>query len=185
MGRFHISGGAPAAHQAIQNGGLSARELLALLAASGFPANGNNGLRAPRAVVGVDMTQLPMGDGTPPKVEWLPLTASAGTDIAAAATSDFELKPNKYFRPGPLVIDDDIAKNLIMTNLLIGGKPVFAGSGCVPCRLFAHTSVSNALSSYVATNSAPITFTLKNIHASATQTVRGVWVGDTQELAVG
>ena len=69
-----------------------------------------------------------------------------------------------------------------MTSLLIGGKPVFAGSGAVPCRLFSHLSVHNALSSYVASNNAPITFTLTNVHASATQTIRGVWICDTAEI---
>ncbi len=185
MSRVHISGGISAAHNGVQRGDPAA--VAAMLASLGllqqpagrFPYRG--GLHS----VGVDMTSLPLADGTPPKVEWLPLSPAAGYDIAAAATRDFELKPTKYARPGPLVLDSTIASNLVMSNLLIGGKPLFAGSGVVPCVLFSQLSVSNNLSSYVASNNAPITFTLQNIHASVTQTVRGVWVCDTSEISVG
>jgi hypothetical protein len=179
--RIHLSGGEAASHLALRRG--DPRAAAAVLASLGMhhrPANDNG-----RILVGVDMSGLPNSDGTLPKVEWLPLTPQAGTDIVAAATADFVLTPTKYARPGALVIADTLAANLVMTNLLIGGKPVFAGSGGVPCVLFSHLCMQNALSSYIATNSAPITFTLKNVHASVTQTVRGVWVCDTQELAVG
>lgn len=132
----------------------------------------------------LDMTDLPNADPSKTKVEWLPLTTSSGTSIAAGVTQDFELKPTKYARPGPLVIPDTLAQNLIMTNLQIGGKPVFAGQGAVPCALFSEKCIVNALSSYVASNNASITFTLKNIHASAAQVVFGVWLCDTQELQV-
>lgn len=192
--RIHIGGGEAVSHLALRQG--DPRAALAVLASLGLAPLARHGaelgLRGPRPhndngriMVGVDMSGLPNADGSSPKVEWLPLTGSAGTDIVAAATSDFTLTPTKYFRPGPLVIADTIAANLVMTNLLIGGKPVFAGSGAVPGILFSHLCFQNALNSYVATNSAPITFTFKNVHASATQTVRGVWIGDTQELQVG
>jgi hypothetical protein len=189
MARVHISGGVSEAFSAVNRRDPAA--VAVLLASLGIPARGllpdgpqrfpYRGLHS----VGVDMTSLPLADGTPPKVEWLPLSPVAGYDIVAAATRDFELKPTKYARPGPLVIDSTIASNLAMTNLLIGGKPLFAGSGAVPCVLFSQLSVHNALSSYVASNNAPITFTLQNIHASATQTVRGVWICDTSEISVG
>jgi hypothetical protein len=189
--RIHISGGDAVSTLALRSGNRDPRLALAALASLGvnadtyaqlpsFPSQGLGRFR-----VGVDMTQLPNSDGTPAKVEWLPLSGVAGNDIAAAATRDYELKPTKYARPGPLVLDNAIAINLAMTALQIGGKPVFAGSGAVPCALFSHLCFQSALSSYVASNNAPITFTLQNIHASATQTVRGVWLCDTQELSVG
>lgn len=181
--RIHITGGAPVLHHAVNRGAPAAVQ--AMLASMGLLQQPQRSGFARRVTVGVDMTQLPNSEGTPPKVEWLPLSASAGNDIAAAATRDYELKPTKYARPGALVIADTIAANLVMTALQIGGKPVFAGSGAVPCILFSHLSVQNALSSYVASNNAPITFTLQNVHASVTQTVRGVWICDTSELAVG
>jgi hypothetical protein len=195
--RVHISGGDAVANLALAAaaGGrrLDAASTAAVLAHLGFQPGPLAHLPAPRwpsndngrVVVGVDITQLPNTDGSPAKVEWLPLTATAGKDIAAAASFDFELKPYKYARPGPLVLDSTIASNLVMTNLQIGGKPIFAGNGCVPCVLFSQLSIQNALSSLIASNNAPITFTLTNIHASATQTVRGVWVCDTSELNVG
>ncbi len=184
MNRIHISGGDAASHLALRNG--DPRAALSVLASLGVRQDhpSFNPLGG-RYRVGVDMTQLPNSDGTPAKVEWLPLSASAGNDIAAAATRDYELKPTKYARPGPLIMDNAIAVNLVMTALQIGGKPVFAGSGAVPCVLFSHLCLQSALSSYVASNNAPITFTLQNIHASTAQTVRGVWICDTQELSVG
>lgn len=194
--RVFVSGGVSVLHRAVQNG--DPRAMVAMADSLGLRRHRQNdvdGLRflPPRinwgAMAGrvgaIDMVNLPNSDGSPAKVEWLPISGAAGNDVAAAATRDYELKPNKYARPGPLVIDDDVAKNLVMTNLLIGGKPIFAGSGAVPGRFFAHTSVHNALSSYVASSNAPITFTLQNVHASATQTIRGVWVCETAELAVG
>jgi hypothetical protein len=193
MARIHVSGGSLVSHQAANRGDVSPAVVAAVLASLGIPQSQqqqqlyqlprfpHRGLHS----VGVDMTSLPLADGTPPKVEWLPLSAAAGNDIAAAATRDYELKPTKYARPGPLVIADTIAINLVMTALLIGGKPVFAGSGAVPGILFSHLSLHNALSSYVASNNAPITFTLQNVHASVTQTVRGVWICDTSEIQVG
>jgi hypothetical protein len=194
MGRIHILGGEPTVHHAVRRGDPAAvAAMLAtinpgvldprLMRMPPLPFGGYHG-QASRFSVGVDMYNLPNADGSAPKVEWLPLSAAAGNDIVAAATRDYELKPNKYARPGPLVMADTLAVNLVMTALQIGGKPVFAGSGAVPCVLFSHLSISNALSSYVASNNAPITFTLQNIHASVTQTVRGVWVCDTSELAV-
>ncbi len=192
--RVHFQGGAPVVHRAVNNGDPAAiAAMLASLGLLSHPANGNGRLLAAASkgwgqghrVGVVDMTQLPNSDGTPAKVEWLPLSGAAGNDIAAAATRDYELKPTKWARPGPLVLDSTIASNLVMTALQIGGKPIFAGSGAVPCVLFSHLSIHNALSSYVANNNAPITFTLQNIHASATQTVRGVWICETAELAVG
>jgi hypothetical protein len=185
--RIHISGGESVAFAGVQRRDPGAA--LALLSSLGVRTDHSlprfpHAQWAPRATVGVDMNSLPNADGSMTKVEWLPLSPVAGYDIAAAATRDFELKPTKYARPAALVMADTIAVNLAMTNLLIGGKPLFAGSGAVPCVLFSHLSVQNALSSYVASNAAPITFTLQNIHATVTQTVRGVWVCDTQELAV-
>ena len=187
--RIHISGGDAVSSLALRSGNQDPRAALAVLASLGVPfdrsvpsfAQSNLG----RFRVGVDMTQLPNSDGTPAKVEWLPLSGAAGNDITFGATRDYELKPTKYARPGPLVMDNAIAINLVMTALQIGGKPVFAGSGAVPCALFSHNCFQSALSSYVASNNAPITFTLQNIHASVTQTVRGVWICDTQELSVG
>ena len=187
MSRIHISGGNAVSHLALNRG--DPRAAAAILASLGVRADHSlPRFPAPqfgRVVVGVDMTQLPNSDGSVPKVEWLPLSGAAGNDIAAAATRDYELKPTKYARPGALVIPDATAVNLVMSNLMIGGKPVFAGSGAVPGVLFSHLCVQYSLSSYVASSNAPITFTLQNIHASATQTVRGVWICDTQELAVG
>lgn len=198
--RIHLGGGESVALQSVvgrSRDQIDPRALLAVLASLGVSGGHasqhqqgwSSGPFAPRSdgrvLVGVDISSLPNADGSAPKVEWLPLTPVAGIDIVAAATNDYTLTPTKYFRPGPLVIADTIAANLVMSNLLIGGKPVFAGSGAVPCVLFSHLCVMNSLNSYVATNSAPITFTLKNVHASATQTTRGVWVGDTQELQVG
>jgi hypothetical protein len=186
--RIHISGGDAVSSLALRSGNSDPRAALAVLASLGVPYDRSLPSFGPgggRFRVGVDMTQLPNSDGTPAKVEWLPLSGAAGNDIAAAATRDYELKPTKYARPGPLVLDNSIAINLVMTALQIGGKPVFAGSGAVPCALFSHLCFQSALSSYVASNNAPITFTLQNIHASATQTVRGVWICDTQELSVG
>jgi hypothetical protein len=184
-GRY--SGGTPALHRGVNANDPVA--IAAMLQLMGLSNAVHSALVEPfpqrRVVmVGADMLDLPSADGRPPKVEWLPLSAAAGNDIAAAATRDYELKPTKYARPGALVMDDDVAKNLVMTQLQISGRPVFAGAGAVPCRLFSHVSTQNALSSYVASNNSPITFTLQNIHASATQTVRGVWICDTAEIAV-
>src|SRR5262245_24047744 len=169
MGRIHITGGEPTIHRGVRNADPAAVSAMLALMNPGihearparFPAL--RGGFEPRFSVGVDMYNLPNTDGSPPKVEWLPLSASAGNDIAAAATRDYELKPNKWARPGPLVMPESISLNLVMTALQIGGKPVFAGSGAVPCCLFSHLSISNALSSYVASNNAPITFTLGNV----------------------
>jgi hypothetical protein len=111
--------------------------------------------------------------------EWLPLTGDAGITIAAGATADFELKPNKLFRPGPLVIPAATAVNLIMTNFAIGGNPVFARSGAIPCAAFSELATHKTLNSRTANNSAPMTFTLKNIHASVAQVVYGLWLGKT------
>jgi hypothetical protein len=186
MPRIHITGGGLSSHRSLNEGKADPALIAAVLAQLGFrgqfplgPSPSWGGAR-----VGADMTQLPT-DGSPPKVEWLPLSAVAGNDIVAAATRDYELKPTKFARPGPLVIGDTLAVNLAMTSLLIGGRPVFAGSGAVPGILFSHLSVHNALSSFIASNNAPITFTLQNIHASVTQTVRGVWICDTAEIQVG
>lgn len=197
--RIHISGGAPAGLTHLSSARPNPHAAMAVLASLGahpllagpaFPPPPNwapyiEGARKGGLYVGADFSGLPNSDGSTPKVEYLPLTAAAGTDIAAAATASFTLTPTKYFRPGPLIMDNAIAINLTMASLTVGGKPVLAGTGAIPCCVFSHLGFMNSLQSYIATNAAPIAFDLRNFHASATQTVRGVWIGDTQELAVG
>lgn len=185
MGRIHISGGDPVAYTEMQRAAAlyqadprALHQLLATLNHHNYPLPAG---AAPH--VGVDISGHLNPDGSPPNVEWLPLTPLAGKTITAAGgTQDFELKPTKKIRPGPLIIDDDVAKNVVMSNLTIGGKNVFAGAGVVPGRLFSHVTTNNRLQSFIASNNAPITFTLHNIHASVDQVVRGVWIGDTVEV---
>jgi hypothetical protein len=107
----------------------------------------------------------------------LPLTAVAGVSIAAGATQDFELKPNRLFLPGPLALPSAIAPNLIMYGLNIGGENCLLSTGAIPCDAFNNLTVHKPFKAWTASNAQPITFTLKNIHASAAQVVFGVWWG--------
>lgn len=107
--------------------------------------------------------------------EFLPLSGESGESIAAGATADFELKPTQLSRPGHLFLPSGIASNLLMLNLSIGGHNVFKRSGAIPCGMFTHDSTFRLLYSATASNSVPITFTLKNIHATDAQIVWGCW----------
>ena len=132
--------------------------------------------------VGADVMTQP--DGSSANVEPLPIAPIAGTSIAAGVTTAFELKPTRPFQPTALVIDDDIAKNLVISNLTIGGNPVGCGSGGLIGRGFSNASFTNVFSSYWADNNAPIAFDVTNIHASAAQVVRGHFLGNSVRKAV-
>jgi hypothetical protein len=117
--------------------------------------------------------------------EWrelgLPLSGVAGVTIAAGATADFELKPNRLFQPGILSMDDALAVNLLMTALTIGGRNCLLSSGVFPMRVFSHLALHKPFRGWSASNAQPIVFTLKNIHASVAQVVYGVWWGLAQD----
>lgn len=181
MQRIHISGGESQSFSAaLARGERHAyNDLLASLPSHyyrpiGVPAN-DNGRRLVH--VGADVMTQP--DGSSANVEILPIAPAAGYSVAAAASQAFDLKPTRPFQPTALIIDDDIAKNLTMANLAIGGQPVFCGSGVAVGRGFSHASFINVLSSYWADNATPITFELTNIHASAAQVIRGHFVGNS------
>jgi hypothetical protein len=177
--RFHITGGEDLSHAAALYRGdkVAIAALLASLPGNYHPI----GSQPPKGnvIVGADVLSQP--DGTTANVELLPLSPLAGYSVAAGASQDFELKPTRRFQPTALIIDDDIAKNLVMSVLQIGGKPVFCGPGVVVGRGFSHASFTNMISSFIADNATPIAFTLHNIHASAAQVIRGHWVGNSAE----
>lgn len=105
---------------------------------------------------------------------WLPLNPS-GVSLAAAATQDYELKPNRVCVPGPLILsgaNDD----LIMTQLAIGGKNMLLGAGFIPCSMFNNGAFHKIFRGGTASTSSPITFTLKNVHASVAKVVYGGWI---------
>lgn len=111
----------------------------------------------------------------------LPLTPIAGVAIAAGATYDFELKPNRLFLPGILSMESTLAVNLIMYNLTIGGHNCMLSSGAWQMSAFSNLTIHKPFEGWAASNAQPITFTLKNIHASASQVVYGVWWGLAQD----
>lgn len=107
----------------------------------------------------------------------LPLSGVAGVTIAALATADFELKPNRLFLPGVLSIDKTIAPLLIMSGLTIGGHNCLLNTGAIQCSAFANDTLHKPFSGWAASNAQPITFSLKNVHATLAQIVWGVWWG--------
>lgn len=179
MSRVHISGGDSLSFtSALYRGDKSAiADLLASLPSHYYRPIGGHQPPVGKVHVGADVMTQP--DGSSANVEILPIAPAAGYSVAAAASQPFDLKPTRPFQPTALIIDDDIAKNLTMSNLAIGGQPVFCGSGVAVGRGFSHASFVNVLSSYWADNATPITFELTNIHASAAQVIRGHFVGNS------
>jgi hypothetical protein len=119
------------------------------------------------------------------EAEWkelgLPLSGVSGVSIVAGASTDFELKPNRLFLPGILALADTLAANLLMTALSIGGHNCLLSTGAIPMTVFSHLALYKPFRGWAASNAQPITFTLKNIHASVTQVVYGVWFGLAQD----
>jgi hypothetical protein len=119
------------------------------------------------------------------EAEWkelgLPLSGVSGVSIVAAASQDFELKPNRLFLPGILALADTLAANLLMTALSIGGHNCLLSTGAIPMTVFSHLALYKPFRGWAASNAQPITFTIKNIHATVTQVVYGVWFGLAQD----
>jgi hypothetical protein len=109
--------------------------------------------------------------------QWLPLTVAAGLSIAAGATVDVELKPQRTFRPGDLTLSA-VAQVLHLSGLSIGGENQFVASGAIPCEIFSKDSTSKRLKAQTANRGTSIILTFTNTTAAAV-VLSGVWAGDS------
>ena len=123
------------------------------------------------------------GDGKLEDVfdQWCPLTGVAGKSIAAAATENFEITPQRLFKPGILTAVARVVaiEDLMVSNVTIGIEPQLVSSGVVPLAAFQHDSVYKLLSSHWAGPGVPIRFDVTNTAASGTAKVFGLWFGDS------
>lgn len=118
------------------------------------------------------------GDGKPENVldQWLPLTSAAGLTMAANATAEVDITPQRLFKPG--VLSAVGSEGVIVTAFTIGIEPQFVASGGVPLAAFAPNATYKLLSSHWAGPGVPVKMSLINKGSDAT-TVWGVWFGDT------
>jgi hypothetical protein len=122
------------------------------------------------------------GDGKPENVldQWMPLTAAAGLSIAAGATGEVDITPQRLFKPGILsaVARTVAIEDILVTAFTMGIEPQMIASGGIPLAAFQHDSTYKLLSSHWVGPGVPLRMTLSNTAASGTAKIFGVWFGD-------
>jgi hypothetical protein len=83
--------------------------------------------------------------------------------ICAGDTVDIQATPQIIFKPMRLIIPSTIGGQLVVRQLLVGNRPCFAGSGCIPGLAFAENSTYVKFNAETAWINQPITLTLTNI----------------------
>jgi hypothetical protein len=107
--------------------------------------------------------------------QFLPLTGVSGTSIAAGATLDLELKPQRLFRAGALFLNT-AAQALWLTALAIGQENQFVASGAIPGTFFTVDSIWKVLSAQTAGPGVSIIASFNNPTAGAV-VLSGVFAG--------
>jgi hypothetical protein len=82
--------------------------------------------------------------------------------ICPGDTVDVTATPQIIFKPFRLIIPSTIAGQLVVRQLLVGNRPCFAGSGCIPGLAFAENSTYSRFNSETAWVNQPITGTFTN-----------------------
>jgi hypothetical protein len=109
--------------------------------------------------------------------QWLPLTGSAGISIAAGASYELELKPQRLFRPGKLTLTV-VAQVLDLTACAIGQENQFVASGAIPGEFFKADAVGKELKSQTAGPGVSIMLTFVN-PTNAAVVLKGGWAGNS------
>jgi hypothetical protein len=107
--------------------------------------------------------------------QYMPLTASGGVSIAAGASYEVELKPQRLFRPGRLTLTT-AAQALDLTAFSIGQENQFVSGGAIPGEFFARDAVGKQLTSQTAGSGTSILMTFTNPTAGAV-VLKGGWEG--------
>lgn len=107
--------------------------------------------------------------------QYLPLTAAGGVSIAASASTEVELKPQRLFRPDQLTVSE-AAEVLELTAFSIGQENQFVAGGAIPCEFFSKDAVAKKLTSQTAGPGTTILMTFRNPTGSAV-VLSGGWVG--------
>jgi hypothetical protein len=107
--------------------------------------------------------------------QFLPLTTTGGISIAAGASYDLELKPQRLFRPGALFLNE-AAQALWLTALAIGQENQFVASGAIPGTFFTVDSIWKVLSAQTAGPGVSIIASFNNPTAGAV-VLSGVFAG--------
>jgi hypothetical protein len=98
--------------------------------------------------------------------QFLPMTTTGGISIAAGASYDLELKPQRLFRPGAIFLNT-AAQALWLTALAIGQENQFVASGAIPGTFFTVDSIWKVLSAQTAGPGVSIIASFNNPTAGA------------------
>ena len=127
-------------------------------------------------IVGANVAPKPKATGAELVYDqFLPLTTSGGISIAAGASYDLELKPQRLFRPGALFLNT-AAQALWLTALAIGQENQFVAAGAIPGTFFTVDSIWKVLSAQTAGPGVSIIASFNNPTAGAV-VLSGVFAG--------
>jgi hypothetical protein len=127
-----------------------------------------------RSIVGADLQGNTSGQQLVYD-QWLPLTIAAGLSVGIGATVDVELKPQRLFRPGCLMLSA-VAQVLMVSGCTIGGENQFVASGAIPGEFFSPAATFNLLNAQTADRGTSIIISFTNTTAGAV-ILKGVWAG--------
>jgi hypothetical protein len=130
---------------------------------------------ADEEIVGADVQARPSNKNKLVYDQYLPLTVAAGVSIAAGASHEVELKPQRLFRPDQLTVSE-AAEVLDLTAFSIGQENQFVAGGGIPCEFFAKDAVAKKLTSQTAGPGTTILMTFTNPTGGAV-ILKGGWVG--------
>jgi hypothetical protein len=130
---------------------------------------------ADEEIVGADVRQRPAQSDKLVYDQWLPLTGAAGISIAAGATYELELKPQRLFRPGRLTLTA-AAQVLDLAAFSIGQENQFVAGGSLPGEFFKADAVGKQLTSQTAGPGTTILMSFTNTTAGAV-ILKGGWEG--------
>jgi hypothetical protein len=126
-------------------------------------------------IVGADIKARPASSNKMVYDQWLPLTGSAGVSIAAGASYDLELKPQRLFRPGRLTLTV-VAQVLDLTGFSIGQENQYVAAGAIPGEFFKADATGKQLTSQTAGPGTTMLMTFTNPTAGAV-ILKGGWEG--------
>lgn len=107
------------------------------------------------------------------------LPCVSSSTVAAAASTDIELKPQRTFRPDFFRTSSfHTAPFFTLSAYAIGQENQFVASGSVPVDLFSEVSLNTGMRGQTANLGNLITLTVNNI-SSDTKTFRGAFFGKT------
>lgn len=101
----------------------------------------------------------------PGPVDEVPLPVESTGNVAAGASAVITVTSQIIFQPRRLIIPPSLAPFFVVSSIMVGNVPLFAGSGNIPGEVFTPDSVGANVRKTTATPGLGIVITVQNIDA--------------------